>query len=212
VTDISSSIMNEPTVVDPDWHRLRDQGDGVEHYPTTLEFDQASGQFKAVQVQFEDDRLTNDAGGGDQMTAQDGENEWAPGVFFPGDNATAFPVFSRAANDFNAKARIFSPGLNTMSNLTPLVGRTKGRQSITLSVPLAFTYQGNSIAPAGVIFSSELGATIQGDGFQLNPGDSVTIYTESEVWALPIPGNTSVVAVVQYIEETNPIAGSFGTN
>jgi hypothetical protein len=212
MTDISYHVMSEPSEHDPRLGRLRDP-DGTAMNAGVVEdieveFNQETGRY--VRVQYQDDQSAEDIEQIPGVHNQDGVDDFGPSVYFPGDNPTAFPIFSRASNDFNSKALTFTAAANQIPK--QLVGRTKGRQSITMTCPITFTYQGNIISPIGFIFSSEMGACAAGDGFQVNVGDSVTIYTESEVWVSCIPGVTTGQVVVQYIEETNPVRGSLGSN
>lgn len=144
--------------------------------------------------------------GGSPVPNQEPVNDWSHDVYFPGINATAFPVVQRSSSDYNAKAVVLSVGAQALQ----ILGRVVGRMNITLSVPTTFTNPiGGTITPAGVMFSTDPGNLQSGDGYQLNPGDSITISTEAPVWVSLLPGNTST-AVVQFIEEVNPQGGAIG--
>jgi hypothetical protein len=126
---------------------------------------------------------------------------------FAGDSGKAVPVFQRAATDANFGA--ISVGL-TSGGTALVVNRQKGRVSVTLSVPLTYTNAAGVVSsPNGVVIATLEGeAQTAGSCFQLNPGDSITVATESPIWAGLIPGNTT--GVVQWFVEYNPAAGELG--
>ena len=128
------------------------------------------------------------------------------GPNFDVNNAEALGVFERSAQDFNAGALVLDTG--TSSAL--LTGRAKGRKNITLSIPTTFTNaNGVVITPAGVIIGSDRGSVDAYQGFQLNPGDSVTISTEAPLY-VGLIRNGVAAAVVQFIEEVNAVGGNIG--
>jgi hypothetical protein len=117
------------------------------------------------------------------------------------DNADALAVFERASSNFTAGQIV----VNTYNGGTSIVvGRQKGRKNVTISVPATYTASdGTTSTPNGVsIAETEGELQLINGGFQLNPGDSITISTEAPVWAGLLPGDTT--GLVQYLVEYNP--------
>jgi hypothetical protein len=111
-------------------------------------------------------------------------------------NPDAVAVFQRASSDWTVKIVKVSAAQNGGTAIA--VGRQKGRQSVTLTVPL------------GVIFApteDEVQAGTNAGGV-LNPGDSVTIATEGPVQIGCIGAAAS--GAVQVVVEYNPPGGSLG--
>ena len=122
---------------------------------------------------------------------------------FGTDNGEAFPVFERASSDFNA-GRVSVGTSNGGTSI--VVGRVRGRKSITIWIPTTWTNPGGtSTSPNGVTIGQTEGELQSGAGIQLNPGDSITIDTEAPVWAGLIPGKTT--GVLQYLTTYNPAGG-----
>jgi hypothetical protein len=120
---------------------------------------------------------------------------------FPIENGQALPVFQRAAEDWSV--RIIKVNANSGSTAVA-VGRQKGRQAATLSVP---TLLPDGTVPLGVIFGpteDEVQAGGNAGGI-LNPGDSVTINTEAPIFLGVIPGNAT--GACQVVIEFNPAVG-----
>lgn len=126
-------------------------------------------------------------------------------------NADATPTFERAAHDFSVQVVVANAGTNGGTAIA--AGRTKGRKAVTLAVPALLS---NGVAPLGVVYGPtqdqcEANAPGVGQGLMpvLNPGDSVTIATEAQVFIGVIPGNAT--GAVQVTEEINPPGGALGT-
>jgi len=119
------------------------------------------------------------------------------------DNAEAFQVYQRAASDWNAG----SVTVNANNGGTSIVvGRQRGREQVTLSVPTTWvTPAGSTITPNGVIISQTEGELQQNSGYQLNPGDSITIRTEAPVWVGLIDSNTTGMCL--WMVTYNPAGG-----
>jgi hypothetical protein len=121
-------------------------------------------------------------------------------------NADALMVFERASSDFTAG--IIS--INTQNGNTAIVvGRQKGRKSVTIWVPSTYTNSsGSSSTPNGVMIAQTEGEVQAYAAVQLNPGDSITINTEAPIWAGVLPGAST--GICQYIVEYNPAGGELG--
>ena len=121
-------------------------------------------------------------------------------------NADALMVFQRASSDFTAGVI----SINSQNGNTAIVvGRQKGRQSVTIWVPSTYTSpSGASSTPNGVMIAQTEGEVQAYAAVQLNPGDSITITTEAPIWAGILPGNTT--GVCQYLVEYNPSGGELG--
>lgn len=137
----------------------------------------------------------------DQLWNQSRQPPWSV------DNSEALAVYQRCASDWSA-------GLTQVggqNNAVKVIGRQKGRQSVTLAVPTALP---DGSSPNGVVVGSSEGAVQQavnanaGGVWILNPGDSVTIYTEASVWAGPLVGQTT--GWVQFVVAFNPPGGGIG--
>jgi hypothetical protein len=117
------------------------------------------------------------------------------------DNADALAVFERASGKFTAGQIV----VNSYNGGTSIVvGRQKGRKNVTISVPASYTAaDGTSSTPNGVAIAEQEGELqLINGGFQLNPGDSITISTEAPIWAGLLPNKTT--GLVQYLVEYNP--------
>jgi hypothetical protein len=114
--------------------------------------------------------------------------------FFQTDSLAAVPVTQRAAESHNVRAA---------SCVVPskVVGHRKGRRAITLSCP-ATTVAGT---PLGFQVSDQRAYLDVNVGFQVNPGDSIRIESEAEVWIAPLPGQTS--GYCQYVETFDAPSG-----
>jgi len=118
------------------------------------------------------------------------------------DNADALAVFERASSNFTAGQIV----VNTYNGGTSIVvGRQKGRKNVTISVPSTYTAaDGTTSTPNGVAIAETEGELqLINGGFQLNPGDSITISTEAPIWAGLLPTDTT--GLVQYLVEYNPV-------
>jgi len=122
---------------------------------------------------------------------------------FKTENDEAFPVFERASSDWNCGAVVVN---SNNGGTSIIVGRQRGRKNVTLLVPTTWTNPNGTVSsPNGVTISQTEGELQNGSGYQLNPGDSVTISTEAPIWAGLIPGNST--GVVQWLVEYNPAGG-----
>lgn len=129
----------------------------------------------------------------------DTDHEAVKSSRFDTDNATAVPVWERASTSFAASSQAIGTGT------TKLVGRHKGRKSVVLSVPVTITTSAGTSSPKGIQFAHDPNLVDTNAGFQLNPGDSVQIDSEAEVFVGVLPGNT--VGYVQYLEIFNVSGG-----
>ncbi len=121
---------------------------------------------------------------------------------FDTSNVEAVPVYERASNSFLAYA------VTLGANPQRVVGRHLGRRYVTLSVPTTYTYPGLAAAtPLGVVVGGGPNSVVT-NGYQLNPGDSIEIDSEAEVWAAPISGNSS--GLVQVLEVFHSLGGPAG--
>ena len=121
-------------------------------------------------------------------------------------NADALSVFERASSDFTAGVINISA---QNGSTAIIVGRQKGRKSVTIWVPSSYTNSaGTSSTPKGVMVAQTEGEVQAYAAVQLNPGDSITINTEAPIWAGILPGNTS--GVCQFLVEYNPAGGELG--
>lgn len=114
-------------------------------------------------------------------------------------NEQAVPVFERAASSFTVKQ------FTVTNEAQALVGRRRGRKYVALSCPGTVTVGGVGSTPKGFAFSHTRSDLDVGIGFQMNPGDSVEIDSEAEVYVAALPGNTT--GTVQYLECYNVLAG-----
>jgi hypothetical protein len=120
-------------------------------------------------------------------------------------NSDALPVFQRSASDWTVKIVVVNSSQNGGTAIA--VGRQRGRVSVTLSVP---TLLPNGTVPLGVVFApteDEVQAGANAGGV-LNPGDSVTIYSEAQVYVGVIGAAAS--GAVQVKVEFNPPGGALG--
>lgn len=115
----------------------------------------------------------------------------------------AVPTFERAATSHNTRNLLVGVGA------TALVLRRVGRKYIVLSCPTTFTnYAGVTSTPLGFQVTDDRAVIETGQGYQVNPGDSIEIDTEGPVFVGPLPGNTS--AYVQYSEAYSVPGGPVG--
>lgn len=114
-------------------------------------------------------------------------------------NEQAIPVYERASSAFSAKQFTVS------STPVQMIGRRRGRKYLALSCPGTVTVGGVGSTPKGFAWSHERSDLDVGIGFQMNPGDSVEIDSEGEVYVAALPGNTT--GTVQYLECYNVLAG-----
>jgi len=113
-------------------------------------------------------------------------------------NEQAVPVYERATNSFSA----YSQAIGAAAIM--LLGRHKGRKYVTLSVPTTITsITGATSTPNGIQRSHDRNLIDQAAGFQLNPGDSVEIDSESEVWVGPLPTKTTGLMQVLEVYHAN---------
>lgn len=122
--------------------------------------------------------------------------------FFAVASKAAVPVAQRAAEDYGARSVSFIEPYR-------VANRRVGRRSITLSCPTSFTpftSPNTPVTPLGFVFSNDRTNVETGVGFQVNPGDSVTIESEAPVWVAPLPGNAS--GMCQYVEDYDSPGGS----
>lgn len=133
-----------------------------------------------------------------------GRNEYETGRRPYGrENWEAIPVYQRAAA--NVRVRVVIANVNINGGTAIACNRVPGRQSVTLSVPSKLA---DGTVPLGVVWGSSEG-DLQGpsglDAGILNPGDSVTIATEAQIWLGVIPSQSTGAA--QVIELLNPPGG-----
>jgi hypothetical protein len=118
-------------------------------------------------------------------------------------NEEALPVNQRASRDWGPGTCYVSTG-GVNSGVSIVVGRQKGRSSITIWVP---SLMPNGVAPLGVLIAADPSALqtqgVPTDVVVLNVGDSVTIASEGAVWAGVIGANAS--GACQFIQTTNPL-------
>ena len=114
-------------------------------------------------------------------------------------NEQAVPVTERATSSYSAKQ--FTVSATPMM----MIGRRRGRRLIALSCPGTVTTGGVGATPKGFAFSFSRNDLDAGIGFQVNPGDAVTLESEAEIWVAALPGNTT--GVVQYIDVFDSLAG-----
>ena len=117
------------------------------------------------------------------------------------DNGDALAVFERGSRSFTA-GQIVVGAANGGTAI--VVGRQKGRKNVTISVPASYINSaGSSVTPTGVAIAEQEGELqLINGGFQLQPGDSITISTEAPIWAGLLPGKTT--GFCQYLVEYNP--------
>jgi hypothetical protein len=120
---------------------------------------------------------------------------------FSTENDDALAVWERASHDWTGDTVIIG-----MPNPTvQLIGRQTGRKCITLWCPSTGTAV--CIAPTQGVCDQQFTSGV--GGLILNPGDSVTINTEAQVWAGILNGNTT--GTVAFLAEYNPPGGGLGT-
>jgi len=120
---------------------------------------------------------------------------------FNADNAQAVPVFERATTSFTYQTvRINQTGV--------LVGRRRGRKYVAISCPVAWVDPGGVLrTPVGFQVSNDRNNIDTGVGGQLNPGESVEIASEAEIYVGPLPAFSSGFIVVSYVECFNVLGG-----
>jgi hypothetical protein len=120
-------------------------------------------------------------------------------AFFQTDALSAVPVTSRSAESFNGRAVSFTIPYR-------VVGHRRGRRAITLSCPSTVTSStGSTSTPAGFQWSDDRSFVEANVGFQVNPGDSVRIESEAEIWVAPLP--TAASGYCQYVETFDSPSG-----
>jgi hypothetical protein len=120
-------------------------------------------------------------------------------AFFQTNSLEAVPVVSRSAESFNIRAAGFVAPYK-------IVGHRKGRRSVTLSCPTTVTSAaGATSTPLGFMVSDDRTFLDVFVGLQVNPGDSVKIESEAEVWVAPLPTATS--GYCQYVETFDAPSG-----
>lgn len=118
------------------------------------------------------------------------------------ENWQALQVFQRSSAGGSVKVVV----VNANSGGTAQACQKQpGRVSVTMSIPSAL---GDGTVPNGVVWSFTEGdvqqASLNACGV-LNPGDSVTLYTEAQIWVGVLAGKTT--GAVQVIQLTNPPSG-----
>lgn len=153
----------------------------------------------------------NDPSGEDwQPGPPDQPQAWTPGrPPYDTDNWDAIAVYERAAHEWDAGVVY----LNSQNSGTAIVvGRLKGRKSVTVWVPTTDaagnTTKGVLLANRPGPLEAGTGGALTGDIIVLNPGDSVTIASEASVWAGLIGSNTT--GFCQFVSTYNPPGGSLG--
>ncbi|MDE1881979.1 MAG: hypothetical protein KGI89_15705, partial [Euryarchaeota archaeon] len=118
---------------------------------------------------------------------RDERNQAAPSQSTP--RRDSVPVVERATSSYSARGF-------QITNANPYVmlsGRRRGRKWITLAVPSSYIAPGGttSSTPLGVMIAEDPNAIVAGVGYQLNPGDTLTIDSEAPIWAGVLPGNAT---------------------
>ncbi|MHB1803204.1 MAG: hypothetical protein ACYCU5_16405 [Actinomycetes bacterium] len=132
------------------------------------------------------------------LFAEPASREGVP-PFFQTDTLEAIPVGIRAAESHNVRAVSFIEPYK-------LVGHRRGRRAITLACPTTVTNAGGTGAtPLGFQVSDDRSFLDVGAAFQVNPGDSLRIESEAEVWVSPLPGAAS--GYCQYVETFDAPSG-----
>lgn len=115
----------------------------------------------------------------------------------------AVPTFERAATSHNTRLLLVGVGS------TPLVLRRAGRKYLVVSCPTTFTnFAGLTSTPLGFQVADDRAVIEAGQGYQVNPGDSLEIDTEGPVFVGPLPTQTS--GFVQYSEVYSVPGGPVG--
>ena len=157
--------------------------------------------------------------GGSPVPNQEPVNDWSHDVYFPGTNATAFPVVQRSSSDYNAKAIVLSAGAQALQ----ILGRVVGRMNITLSVPTTFTNPiGGTITPAGDTYqlyslnlslTSNLTSNTILSGLKLEDEHGATLWTASNdslvigspnTFVLGLPSTANEV-ILAWTTNPNPV-------
>ena len=118
---------------------------------------------------------------------------------FNATNEQAVPVTQRATSSYSAMQFTVS------ATPTMMIGRRRGRRYLSLSCPGTVTAAGVGSTPKGFAFSFSRNDLDAGIGFQVNPGDAVTLDSEAEIWVAALPGNTT--GLVQYVDVFDTLAG-----
>lgn len=122
---------------------------------------------------------------------------------FATDNGQAFGVYERAAQEWRATTVVVNANQGGTSGV---VGRQRGRKSVTIWVPSQLVVGGALVTPAnGIMFAATEGELQGGGGAYLAVGDSVTIASEAAVAVGLPPG--AAVAYCQYLDLYNPPGG-----
>jgi hypothetical protein len=159
--------------------------------------DEGAGDVDLAGVPSQD--VFADLGGGEMVLDHHPRGTQGVPPFFQTDTLEAIPVASRAAESHNVRAASFVEPYK-------LVGHRRGRRAITLSCPQTVTAIGGSTsAPLGFQVSDQRAYLDVGAGFQVNPGDSLRIESEAEVWVAPLP--TGASGYCQYVETFDAPSG-----
>lgn len=126
-------------------------------------------------------------------------------------NQNAFPVYQRAAEDWDGGVVVANSAFNGGTSI--VVGRQKGRLAVKLWVPAKLA---DGTIPNPVVFGpneSELQSAISAGGVVnnapvLNVGDAITIETEGSIYIGVVGAN--LTGTVQYLVLTNPLGGPAG--
>lgn len=123
---------------------------------------------------------------------------------FQVESLAGVPVVQRAAESFLCQGK-------SCVEPTKIVGHRKGRRSVTISVPTTVTaIGGGTSTPLGVQVSDQKSYLDVGTGFNLNPGDSLKIESEAEVWIAPLgygAGGANANGYCQYVETFDAPSG-----
>jgi hypothetical protein len=137
--------------------------------------------------------------GAEQSLFEELERTPAKSSHFNTDNKEAVPVYERATTSFSTTSQAIG------ANSQMLLGRHKGRKYVVLSAPVTITTLAGATTPKGFQWANDPNLIDTNSGFQLNPGDSVEIDSEAEIFVGPLPGNTT--GYVQAVELYNTKAG-----
>jgi hypothetical protein len=114
-------------------------------------------------------------------------------------NEQPIPTSERATNAHNTVR------VTLQADAFQLLGRRRGRRYVVLSCPATITTGGVGATPLGFQVSHDRNNVTVGIGYQVNPGDSLEIDSEAEVYVGPLPGNTT--GTVQYSEAYTALGG-----
>lgn len=114
-------------------------------------------------------------------------------------NEQPIPTAERATNAHNTVR------VTLQADAFQLLGRRRGRRYVVLSCPATITTGGVAATPLGFQVSHDRNNVTVGIGYQVNPGDSLEVDSEAEVYVGPLPGNTT--GTVQYSEAYTALGG-----